>query len=250
MDSMLDDDVPETTIFSLGYRCSSAGILKSMGLKYESFPFDWLISRLTVAQHCIATDFKEFLEVSNYVPKVTNTYSRMHSSIGFVCEEHILYNSFYQPEQHRDCSNTYMYQLAINHRDIRKPEDADYYNRCIQRLNRLLASTEMKTYLHITPVVSTHFFDMNHNQIIGEIKQFDSFIWERGNHNIRGLIFVMVINRSLDGKPEHELIEQLDNETRIYKIVVNRDFVDAGEIFMGNHGAELNFIKNMIYTYL
>lgn len=245
-----NDDVPETTIFSLGYRCSSAGILKSMGLKHESFPFDWLISRLPVVQHCITNDFKEFLQVSNYVPKITNTYSSMHSTTGFVCDEHILYNTFYQPEQFRDCSNTYMYQLALNHRDIRKPEDIDYFNRCIVRLDRLLDSSEMKTYLHITPVVSTYFYEKHKENIVNEIKRFDSFIWERGNHNIRGLIFVMVINRSMEGKPEQELIEQLDNETRIYKIVTNRDFVDAGEIFMGNHGSELNFIKNMIYTYL
>ena len=71
-----------TQFFSFGYRCSSAGILKSMQLKYESFPFDWLISRLDVIKHCLQDDFREFLNQSNYVRKYSKTYEMIDSDQG------------------------------------------------------------------------------------------------------------------------------------------------------------------------
>jgi hypothetical protein len=58
--------LPKKTLFSLGFRCSSASLIKSLGLKNESYPFDWLVSRLSVIQHCIESDFVEFLNLDNY----------------------------------------------------------------------------------------------------------------------------------------------------------------------------------------
>ena len=42
------ESISSPTFVSFGYRCSCAGILKDLGLKHESYPFDWLISNLSV----------------------------------------------------------------------------------------------------------------------------------------------------------------------------------------------------------
>ena len=80
-------------IVSLGYRCSSAGILKSLGLKSESYPFDWLVSRLPIIEDCIQTEFKYFVNADNYKCKegVTNNYMSIDatdsSSRQWICNE-------------------------------------------------------------------------------------------------------------------------------------------------------------------
>ena len=62
-------------IISFGYRCSSAGFLKKLGLKNESYPFDWLISRLFVIKHCVESNFTVFLNLEKFEKKQCNTSS-------------------------------------------------------------------------------------------------------------------------------------------------------------------------------
>ena len=47
---------------SLGHGCHSANILKRLGLKKESYPFDWLNSRTSIVKDCIEDNFKKFLD--------------------------------------------------------------------------------------------------------------------------------------------------------------------------------------------
>ncbi len=51
---------------SLGTFCHAAEILKCAELRKFSGPFDWLFSNLDVVTHCLADDFKEFLDSSKY----------------------------------------------------------------------------------------------------------------------------------------------------------------------------------------
>jgi hypothetical protein len=58
------ENIESKPIFvSLGYRCSSAALLKKLQLKNESYPFDWLVSRLSVIEDSIQSGFKEFLNI-------------------------------------------------------------------------------------------------------------------------------------------------------------------------------------------
>ena len=77
-------------LFPLGYRCSSAGILKQLQLKTESYPFDWLVSRLPVIQHCLETNFQYFIEdiSNNYAQYKTITqHYEFDGTTTFICDE-------------------------------------------------------------------------------------------------------------------------------------------------------------------
>jgi hypothetical protein len=114
-------ETKQKTIFSLGFRCSSASIIKELGLKFESYPFDWLVSRLHVIRHCIETDFAEFMNKENYVFRITKTYEMASSDKQFICDEHIMLNRFYQPPNLMEFENTYQAHLATNHHNITEP---------------------------------------------------------------------------------------------------------------------------------
>ena len=54
---------------SLGQLCQSSQILKSIGLKKCSYPFDWIFSSCDNILHCIQDDFNIFLDKSYYISK-------------------------------------------------------------------------------------------------------------------------------------------------------------------------------------
>ena len=47
-------------VISFGHRCSSASFIQNLNLKTESYPFDWLVSKLDIIKDCIETKFVHF----------------------------------------------------------------------------------------------------------------------------------------------------------------------------------------------
>jgi hypothetical protein len=159
---------------SLGYRCSSAGILKSLGIKQESYPFDWMVSRLPVIEHCIQNEFAEFLNTTNYkcVQGMTNHYSSLDtSSRQWICNESICFNEYYEtstsqlsnidlylPKPINPEYDAYGYKLMMNHRNIKRTkEDEEYFARCVERWNRIrISPTANILHLYIHPAI---FYD-------------------------------------------------------------------------------------------
>lgn len=229
------------TFFSLGFRCSSASILKKMNLKTESYPFDWLISDLSVIRHCIETDFQEFVNPSHYEKKYTNTYEMAESRQGFVCDEHLMVNRFYQPLYLMNEENTYQYKLAMNHHNITEPKDAEYYSRCIQRFRELLQKDTPKRFLHICPLVTLEKYDAEKEEILTKCQSFDSFL------SLKGLYFILVKDKKNPSECRGELIhESHTTGSKIFVLYVNPHFVDAGETFMGEYEQEVLFIQKEI----
>ena len=244
-----EDNVRNKKIFSLGFRCSSAAILKRMGLKHESFPFDWLISRLSVIRHCMETDFSEFLNLSNYQRKYSNTYEMADSRNGFICDEHLMVNLYYQPEDQSDPENTYKWYLAMNHHNILEQKDTEYYERCVQRYRELMTFDEPKIYLHICPLITMKKYNDTKENIFHELTGFDQFMYDFTNGTTRGLFFIMV----RDNAGEHEnkcslFFTSLKTNTKIYIVYTNNQFIDAGESFMGNCHEEREYIEQVIRT--
>ena len=128
------------------------------------------------------------------------------SKEGFVCDEHILFNRYYQPSHMLNETNTYQYQLAMNHRDITKPEDYQYLQRCVERFKELSHSSVPKKYIHITPLTTLEAYnEVGVRELyLEKCKQFNDFICEALTGPISGIIFIMV--RSNENECRSELI--------------------------------------------
>lgn len=213
--------------FSLGYRCTTSGLLKSMGLKHESYPFDWNISRLNVIKECIIDEFKEFINIENYQYRHTKTYDMMNSMNYIVCDETILYNTKYQSVFNSD--HTYEAKLAFNHKNLFVKDDYDYYVRCIERFQKFIHNDSYKMGVYMSPMI---FIDGVCKEI-DEIHIFDSFICNFGK-NIMKNVYFLIIKDSNQPNAKLELYETLENGSQIFKVYVRPHIMDAGEFFIEN----------------
>ena len=252
-------------LFSIGFRCSTAAILKQIEMKTESFPFDWLVSDLSVIRHCIETDFSEFTNQKNYERRYTNTYEMADSKENFICDEHLMVNTYYQPLEIMNAENTYKYKLAMNHHNILELKDMEYYNRCIERFRSLLNCDNNKIYIHIRHLVTSEKYETEKDEILKEFIDFDDFITSSFKGSLKGIYFILIKDKlnsseldihsssssSTRLQPNGELIhESKKTGTRIYTLNVNRDFIDAGETFIGEYYKEVLYIKNEILNFI
>lgn len=259
-------------MFPLGYRCSSAGILKLLGKKKESYPFDWCVSRLPVVQHCLETNFKYFIEdVSNNYKSyktVTQHYEPNGTTL-FICDEMVVANTYYanhpisqvhftQPLQAP--KDTYAFPLVMNHHNIFDDNDRDYYIRCISRFKQMLETPSPKMYLYIHPALSETEYETHQSILMNELAQFQLFMQSKYPTTYpRGLIFIPIKTQipypiTAQKEPVQLLTNTLDHPTGpqyvVYLVYMNKDFVDAGEIFMRNAYIETDAIINIVKQYL
>jgi hypothetical protein len=237
-----------TKIISFGYRCSSAGFLKKMGLKHESFPFDWLISRLSVIKHCIETNFTEFLNLQNYEKRQCKTYEMTDINNNFVCDENLIVNTYYQPLNIPNPEIAYKWYLAMNHHNILENEKhKEYYNRCIHRFQEVIKTENEKFFLHICPLILLDKYNEIKDEIKKSLDDFDDFIYNYSNYKIKGLIFIMVRDdNSINTKKGELLYFSEITKTQIYIVYANKNFIDAGIRFMGDNNEEELFIEEII----
>jgi len=232
-----------------GYRCSSAGLFKELNVKIESYPFDWLISRLPVIKHIISNKFIEFLNKNNYVEINTKTIHYQDNDNNLIiCNESILYNKYYEnffnniliPKNLTNSYDTYKYFLAMNHKNI--INDFDYYLRCINRFNFLMKEDKSnKLYLHITPIISIEEYIEKKDEIISEFNDFHDFILDYNKFGIiKGLFIIVIRNNDIENAYLENIFSSKNND--IYLFNVKKDFIDAGEIYYQSH----NFFETKI----
>jgi len=254
------NSVPYNQIVSLGYRCSSAGIIKALGLKTESHPFDWLVSRLPIIEDCVHTDFKAFLNPDNYkiAYGVTNNYVSIDpSSRQWICNESICFNEYYEqlPAQYylpRHLTlehDAYGYKLMMNHRNIKNTTDHAYYSRCVERWNQSASQKRLTFYIH--PAVFYEEFMQIKSELFGELRRAHKSITAPASTDG---IYIIPVKTPYEYPTNHcakyVLEEQPDDNDaptcRICILWANRDFIDAGEIFMGNCQTETYVIKDYL----
>jgi len=266
---MNSEPEPYDQIISLGYRCSSSGILKSLGLKTESYPFDWLVSRLPIIEHCIKTDFKHFLNVDNYKCKdgVTNNYTSIDSSDTssqqWICDESICFNEYYESNKDNEINNleyylpkpisperdAYGYKLMMNHRNIKTSNsDKEYFVRCVERWNKP-HKKRLSFYIH--PMIFYEEFVSIKPGLIDELRRVHKSLSRTHPHDG---IYIIPVKTPFEYPTEHcakyVLEEQPDDENslgcRMCILWTNNDFIDAGEIFMGNCHVETYVINDYL----
>ena len=259
-------------IFSLGYRCSSAGILKSLGYKHESYPFDWLVSRLPIIEHCIKTDFREFLNPVNYECRtgVTNNYTSMDpTSRQWICNESFCVNQYYNnststlfeeekteklkyylPRPISPERDAYGNNLIMNHRNIKTNQsDQEYFARCVERWKSMSTKKTLALYIH--PAIFYEEFLSIKLDLLKELRRAHKSISTTHPHDG---IYIIPVKTPYNDPTNHcckyILEEQPDNTTtprcRICILWANRDFIDAGEIFMGTSHVETYVIKDYL----
>lgn len=135
---MNPDIMPEqatTTAVSLGLRCYSSWIVKSIGCKKWSGPFDWIFSSRKMVRHCLTDDFSQFLNKEHYstVPKER----RFDDISGFASHDFYAAMDGVYP--------------VFNHHDIMETVHQEYFVRCVDRFRSSLKSTD--------PVLALQIYD-------------------------------------------------------------------------------------------
>jgi hypothetical protein len=266
----------KTIVFSIGYRCSSAGILKYLDVKTESYPFDWLISRLPIIKDCLETNFQHFLNKDNYQKCDTKTLHYFYSDLQannnsnnnnnknsfLICNESIVYNTYYQnkflkdeliiPSELQLPIDTYSYHLALNHRDILCDNDHVYFKRCINRFEKMMVKSDNKLSLYIHPVLSQFDFENNREYLLNQFIDFHTFL-SSTTVSLKGL-YILIVKKANLANPFIEKIElnkDLNKDCYSYILYTNEKFIDAGEIFMQtNNDMETRLLIELVKSFI
>jgi len=98
---------------SLGQNCNSSWYLKQLGLKTESYPFDWVFSSSEIVCDCIQDGFEKYLDKSLIEPKKGS----------------------------ESASHLYYHANMFNHKNpLKDKESYGYYSRCCERFSVLIES--------------------------------------------------------------------------------------------------------------
>lgn len=176
-------------VCSLGTLCHTGRILQRLQLKKTSHPFDWVFSDYNIIIDCLKDDFNKFLDPSYY----TDVKNDFH--------EH-------------NCGHTLYHEDFFFHKDPRRDDHYQYYQRCVERFRNLLKSNERKLFLmFISPEKTKHphsISQMVENQvdkqtIIEEIKRNGRELDHELRNHTSNYQLVVIINF---GGNEYQTYEQ------------------------------------------
>lgn len=219
-----------SVVFSVGHRCTSSSLIKEMKQKFESYPFDWVVSKLDSIAHCIETDFVEFLKVENYEATESETFNLCDTVKKTIMRENVVYNKHY--EDHAIFPNeigTYGMQICMTHHDIRNEEDLKYFERCVGRFRNMMSSDVRKYYLYVHPIMGFHDYAATFESLKSYFTFFTDFLKGKTTNSF-GIYFLMVQDDERKGTVE-KLLE--DEDHVIYVMFANTKLVDGGGVFCG-----------------
>lgn len=241
-------------VISFGHRCSTANLIKQLNLKEESYPFDWLVSKLNIIEDCIKTNFVHFLDKNNYTLQYKETCTMVDNIKYHFCYEYAYVNTYYENYNNNIYSQQYKKfisnnnistthcKLACIHYDIFN--NFEYYNRCVYRLNELLNSDIKKYYIYFHEIVGIKEFQDTEKNILYEFENFNEFIIKK-TKNIFGLYFILITHN--ENIKSYKLIET--NNYDVFIIFCNENFIDIGAPFIGEYNLELKEILKILKRY-
>ena len=117
-------------IFSVGHRCTTASLIKIMKMKFESYPFDWVVSKLETVKYCIQNKFNDFLKSENFIRTESNTINVVDNEELLVTNESIVFNNYFETKMLSETNGckpnyrgTYGFMLALTHHDMNDEEN-------------------------------------------------------------------------------------------------------------------------------
>jgi hypothetical protein len=150
-------------VCSLGSYCQSANFLKQNGLKKTSFPFDWVFSDTQIVYHCISDNFETMLNKNNYVDIATKW-------------------------NNNQCGHSVYGGCFFNHRDMRKRENYEYLERCVERFKTLLKKQQNILFLIIFQNIC------NKKYCISEIVKIHNIICKNSDSVYNNNKYYIIIN--------------------------------------------------------
>lgn len=227
-----------------------------------------MVSRLPIIQDCIETEFAFFTNPKFYTKQqthITHYYPGTNPAPMRICNETIYRNEYYQTHpiiQEQICiptplsvenGDTYANTCLINHRNINDTDTQEYYNRCITRFQNLLLQPPENPIigLYIHPTLTEAEFAEQRTALY---TQFNAFQTSALPTHWVAVFFCMVRTEHpypiTDYKPRviEPVLENTNTNTKIYIVYTNRDFIDAGEIFMQNAYIETDQMCELIST--
>jgi hypothetical protein len=232
--------------------------LQQLGLKKESYPFDWIVSNLAVVRHCIETDFAEFMNPVRYVARETLTANHLDGRVTEESMETPEVNTFYCDQarfeqvggqkkvggQTRKDSTYWLPLAATHHSFINKAEDVEYFGRCVERFRRLTDSPIKKRYLYIHPFIGVYEYDRHKTELKGLWDEFSRYLgWKLGD--ARG-VFIVPVFVDKGGECRDAVWEELFRTKWGvgWKVEISYwGFRDSGKTFGGDHELELRQIE-------
>ena len=146
-------DITFVQAVSLGNFCHSAQILKDLGYRVFSGPFDWIFSNPRALSHILNDDFKVFLDRSHYYP--VPVHERKVPEANFC--EHLFYKQNYGVHH------------LFNHHLPNEEHDYFHYLQAVEEFRFTLKSSEPILYL----IVSNHPIGLD--QYLELVKSLDSY---------------------------------------------------------------------------
>ena len=224
-------------LFSVGHRCTSASLIKELRLKFESYPFDWVVSKLDVILHCVKDDFFQYLNQDNYRELYSETFNLCDGEKIHICDEYISFNNFYETEFISDKEKTkeisigtYGMKLAMTHHNICNERDKGYFDRCVSRFRKILALPQRKNFLYVHPLLGINQFEeTSHLLLIYFIDFVENF--KQYTTNSFGIFFICVKNE----ERKNQIETMFENEEMIvFVLYTNKNLIDGGGVYDGD----------------
>jgi hypothetical protein len=142
LDQQFKENFKKQEYLSLGSLCHASMLLKNIGYKKRSYPFDWIFSNPEMVIECLKDDFKTFLDKSYYIHR--------HS---------------------KQCGHSLYHPHMFNHRNpLKNEEDHLYHTRCVHRFREL--SSQRKCFVvmlvNLTTETDTNYWT-KWNQSLSEL---------------------------------------------------------------------------------
>mmetsp|Transcript_93174 Transcript_93174/g.301251 ORF Transcript_93174/g.301251 Transcript_93174/m.301251 type:complete len:347 (+) Transcript_93174:64-1104(+) len=130
-------------VVSLGSICLTARFLESHGVRKQKFPFDWIYSSARLVRHCLADDFRQFLNEGQL-----QTW-RTKRGTG-----HKLYEKMQLGKR----------TAVWPHHSLKKEVDLESFKRAVERLKTLVTDKRKKLFVLVQSITSKAMLDVVREQ--------------------------------------------------------------------------------------
>jgi hypothetical protein len=200
-----------TSIFvSLGNYCITSILLKNNNLKYESHPFDWMVSCIDNLNHILSNNYEVLLDKDMYVTIRNKTK-----------------NKFYFDKTIKLLPKI---KMDHQHHNLLNDDHYNYYKRCISRFDSLLDRYNKLIFIMIQPLYLTKSKPNN-----TKIKRLYKNLKNKFTDNIKLIVFNII---------------NINNKIYKYKNINNKIFIIELDTLMSKKYNTMYFDEKGIVKFI